>query len=148
MEKFGYQKGWKAHEFMDCGYPVFPLLLLLAFWVLLVLPSRGEASGANFKWWVPPFAVAMAVWLVLEIKKFRKALAFSVELSEEAIKVCGEEAKWTDVTRVESKIARGNNFAVILHTRNGGRLGIPGATASLPYIRGFIDGHAKSAERA
>lgn len=147
MEVFAYNKAWKAHKFMSCGYPALALLAILAYWVFLVSPSSNSAVRFEFKWWVPLFGLGLVVWLFLEVAKLRKILAFSVELSEEAIKVRGVEAKWVEVTRIESKSAHGDGFAIILHTTGGDALGIPAATDGFAYIKGFVEAHATRAER-
>lgn len=148
MEKFGYKKGWKAHKFMECGYPVIALLGIAALGLFVVLPSRGQSFRSEFKWWVPLFAVALIVWAVIEIRKFRKALGYSVELTEDSIRVRGDQSRWEDVTRIEFKSGLGDAPAIIVHTKRGQALAIAGATDGIQYVKGFIEGHAKSAQRS
>lgn len=146
MDKFGYNKAWKAHKFMACGYPVIGLLGMLAIGLFVIWPSSSDSFyRVKFTSWAPAAAVALAVWAFLAIQKFRRALVFSVELSEEMIRVCGDGVKWSDITRVESRGALGDGFAVILHTTSGSRMGIPAATVNLAHIRAFIDAHANNA---
>lgn len=148
MEKFGYNKGWKGHKFMACGYPVIGLLGIAAFGLFVVLPSRGDAFRFEFKWWVPLFVIALIVWVLIEIGKFRKALGYSVELSEEFIRVRDEQAKWEDVSKIEFKNGLGDDPAIILHTKRGQALAIAAATDSMEYVKGFIEGHAKNTSRS
>lgn len=148
MEQFGYNKGWKGHKFMACGYPVIALLGIAAFGLFVVLPSRGDAFRFEFKWWVPLFVIALIVWAVIEIGKFKKALGYSVELSEDSIRVRGEQARWEDVSQIEFKNGLGDNPAIILHTKAEQALAIAGATDSIQYVKGFIEGHAKNASRS
>jgi len=141
MEKFGYNKAWKAKMLMECSYPVIFLLGVLAIGLFIVWPSGGVAE---FKWWMPLLVIGLIIWAIIEIGKYRKALAFLVELSEETIRVGDKRASWADISKVESRRAFGDVPAIILHTNSGTSLNIPAATESLPYIKGFIDNRTKS----
>lgn len=147
METFGYNKAWKGHKFMACGYPILALLAVGAFGLFVVLPSRGDAFRFEFKWWVPLFVIALIVWAILEIRKYKKTLGYSVELTEEFIRVSGEDAKWEDISRIEFRNAGGDDPAIVLQTKTGKALAIAGATASFQYVKGFIEGHAINASR-
>ena len=83
----------------------------------------------------------------MKIMAFMKANAFAIELSDETIRVGDGEAKWSEVTRIETRTAYGEDAAIVLHTSTG-VLQIPAATASLAYIKGFVDSHTRVAPQA
>ncbi|OGP95785.1 MAG: hypothetical protein A2157_17800 [Deltaproteobacteria bacterium RBG_16_47_11] len=145
MEKFGYNKAWKGHKFMACGYPIIGLLAILAYWVFLMLPSKGSAVRVEFKWWIPLLAIALAVWAVRGIKKFRTTIRFSVELSDDSIRIGDEGARWNDITKIDFSNAIGEDVAITLHTSDGKAMRIPAAIERLQYIKGFIESHTKDA---
>jgi len=138
MEKFGYNKMWKTARLINLVYPVIFLIIILVM-TLFVLEGMAE-----FKWWMPLFVVALIVWATIEFRNYRKSLSFLVELSEEAIRVNGMEARWTDITKVEKRRLLGNSFEISLHTNSGTSLIVPAQTDSLAYINGFVDSHTKS----
>lgn len=140
MEKFGYSSGWKRAKAIAIVRPIIFLLGLGALWVLLVLPGDAE-----FKWWIPLAVIALIGWAGWEIAKYREALAYAVELSEDFIRVGGEQASWADVVRVEFKQAILDAPAIILHTKAGKSLFVAAATDSIQYVKGYIEGHANQA---
>jgi len=147
MEKFGYTKAWKIAKFLECGYPIAGLLGVAAYGLFIVIPTRDSAYRYEFQWWVPLFVIGLIIWAILEIRKFRKCLGYSVEVSDESIRVLGKEARWDDVSRIEMREGGGNNPAILLYTKAGMEIVVVGATAGIQYIKGFIEGHAKNASR-
>jgi hypothetical protein len=143
VEKFGYNKLWKTARLLNGIYPAIFLVAILAIYIFIIAPSGGMAQ---FKWWMPLLVIALIVWAVIEILNYRKTLSYSVELSEEKVRVSGVDAKWTDITRVEKSKMFGNNFEIILHTQSGTILKIPVQTDGLAYINGFVDSHTKGVE--
>ena len=142
-EAFGYSKGWKTKMLLDCIYPVIMLLGILVIGIIVA----GSGGIAELKWWVPLVFIGSIVWAIIEIRNYRKALAFLVELSEETIRVGDKQASWAEISKMESRGAMGNSPAVILHTNSGVSLNIPAATEGLPYIKGFIENHVKCTGR-
>jgi hypothetical protein len=143
VEKFGYNKLWKTARLLNGIYPAVFLVAIVAIYIFIIAPSGGMVE---FKWWMPLLVIALIVWAVIEILNYRKTLSYSVELSEETIRVSGVEAKWADITKVEKSKMFGNNFEITLHTQSGTRLNIPVQTEGLAYINGFVDSHTKNLE--
>lgn len=142
-ETFGYSKAWKTKMLLDCIWPVFFLLAILALGLIVA----GSGGVVEFKWWVPLLVIALIVWAVIEIRNYRKALTFLVELTEETIRVGDKHASWAEISKIESRRAAGNTTAVLLHTNDGVSLNIPAATEGLPYIKGFIENHVQCTGR-
>lgn len=142
METFGYNKRFKRARIAACFLPVFALLTIVAQWVVFVLPGDGE-----FKWWTPLAVIAFFVWALLEIAKYRESLDYSVAISEDSIRIRGDQAIWEDVLRVEFRIKNGlwNEPAIVIHTKAGSSLAISSGTDSLEYVKGFVEGHTKRA---
>jgi hypothetical protein len=142
-EEFRYTKAWKTKMLLECSYPVIMLLGILAIGIIVA----GSGGVAELKWWVPLVFIGSIVWAIIEIRNYRKASTFLVELSEETIRVGDKQASWEEISKIESRAAAGNSTAVILHTNSGVILNIPAATEGLPYIKGFIENHVKCTGR-
>jgi hypothetical protein len=50
--------------------------------------------------------------------------------------------------KIELANGLGDAPAIVLHTKSGHTLAVAGATDSIQYVKGFIEGHAKNASRA
>lgn len=138
VERFGFNKAWKLARLSNSAYPVLFLLAILGLGIFVIWPSGGMAE---FKWWMPLLVIALIIWAIYEISKYRKAMAFLVVLSEETIRVGEVQVKWEDIERVENKAAFGDNPTIILHLKTGKIINIPAAIESIQYIRGFVEGH-------
>jgi len=134
MEKFKYQKGWLFHEGMGIGYPTIGLVSFVGY----------SFIGMEFKPWVPFVIIGLIIWVIYAIIKFTKANSFSVELNERSIRVSDVELKWETITKIEILGGLGANAALKLTSVDGTSIEIPGATDSIQYIKGFIEGHVKN----
>ena len=136
VERFGYNRAWKFQGFWACGYPVIALVGLAALSTIDII---------RFKWWVPLFVIALIIWLVYGLIKAIQRLQFAVTITDESIQIGGQGAvKWSEIERAELGAAIGNDPAIKLHTSSGQVVGVPGTTASLPYIAGIVKKHVSN----
>ena len=147
MEKFKIKKLFITINDVYLGIIIGFLLLLLSIEIFLVFPTKGQVVQVVWGWWVPAFVIFLIVLGILFFIKGRKLRAFSIKLSEEAIIVAGMILKWGIISHIEYKKGDWDKAGVILHTKSGNQYGIPGITDGFLYIKGFIEGHAKSAEK-
>ncbi len=147
MEKFRYNKGWKVIKFLACGYPITGLLGIAAYGLFAVLPSRNYARRYEFNWWVPYLVIALLAWAILEIRNLIKTLRFSLEISDECIRLGADELRWEDVGQTEFRNAVGSEPAIVLMAKSGKIINIPAATESLQRIKDYIEAHTNATSR-
>ena len=137
MEKFKCNKGWIFHKVMEIGYPMIPLIAFIGY--------ASIGMKLKFEWWIPLLIIALITWVIYAIIKLRKAIVYSVEITEQSIRVSGNEAEWENITHVGISNKGGDNAAIVLHQIKGKSLYIIGATSGIEYLKGFVKGHARNA---
>jgi hypothetical protein len=145
MDTFKYSKFGFIQLYVFLGAALAFDLWFLFAGLYLVWPSQGGIVEANFGWWVPIVAIAAfiaAVFFFVKIRQFRK---FFVGLSEEVINVNGKKQKWENLTQIEIKVENNSYSRIIMTSRSGNTVEIPGLIDSIHYIKGFVQGHAKNA---
>jgi hypothetical protein len=142
METFSYNTSFKIHRTIQCAWPLIILGALIAY-SLVLADYGGGISGFLSEGWMPLILIGSLCWLILEIVWTVKVLGFSVELTEESIRVGKKEISWKDIVNADYKIAIGKKPAIILSTSSD-ELRIPGAIKGLDYIKGVIKRQVKS----
>jgi len=143
MDNFGYPQRYKVAKVLAPFTPIILLLGLLAAWVFLVLPSRGDVVEVQFNWWVPLLGLALMVWAGFRIRAARRVLSFKVRLSEDAIEVAEERIPWSKISKIDFRGAPGNSTAAMLHIDDGRIVTIPGTIEGYAYIRGVLEGRGR-----
>ena len=145
MERFGVSKLYKFRKVLDCSYPVTALLSILAYWLFLVLPSRGSIVVFQLKWWAPLLIIGLIVWLVIELRRSIIDLRLSIGLSDNSIIIGDVTKSWSEIQKAEIKKSffKSKDAAIILHTTSGEFITIPAFINSLEYIKGFVESHVK-----
>ena len=142
METFSFDTSFKIHRAIQCVWPLIILGALIAY-SSVVSDFGGDVSGYFSEGWMPLILIGSLGWLILEIVWTVKVLGFSVELSEESIRVGKKEIPWEDIVNAEYKTAFGKKPSIILSTSSD-ELRIPGAIEGLDYIKGVVKRKVKS----
>jgi hypothetical protein len=147
MERFKYSKFGLIGLYTALGAALAFLILFLVIGFVEVWPNRNAPIRIEFGWWVPYFMVALAGFSVFAMVRIHRLRDYYVDLSEDCIIVNDKKLKWTNIAQVEFTKSSDNNPTIILHSKKDHRLEIPPLMDGYAYIRGFIEGHARDAQR-
>ena len=140
VEEFTYEISWKALILARAAaYAIFALVMF-GLGLFFVFTS----GGLVWLFFFLALIGAIVAWL-----QYKKANAYFVQLSGDAIQVGNVRVGWEEIVKMEthlteSDMATGEKAAIRLTTRQGISLSLPAVTDNLLYIKKFIEDHAKN----
>jgi hypothetical protein len=137
-DNFGVNKSYLAHLYMQLGYPVIAIVGAVA----LLGTGLYEVNAL-----APLVGLVLVAWGAYDLVKAVKWTKFSVVLSEGSIVVGDVETLWEDVMSAEIKPALGLDSAIVLRTKSGDQLEIPGSIKGLGFITAEVEAHVEEVSK-
>jgi hypothetical protein len=104
--------------------------------MMLMAGVVGNAGDFLSEGWMPVILIGSVVWLTYEVVRTVQACSFSVEISDDSIRIGKTVIPWADVAGAD--FTAGKSSAVVLRSKSSGGFKIPANIEGLDFILGVL----------